>query len=78
MATNPVGPSSGAFRVLRGGAWTYAATYCRSAFRYYYGDGGTGGTSKRCYDFGFRLALTLPEAIRGESEGTAPTCACER
>ena len=57
--TNPVGATSGAFRVLRGGSWSYGAAYCRSAFRYYYGSAGSSET-RQCYDFGFRVALTLP------------------
>lgn len=34
--TDPVGPSSGSYRVLRGGGWFNNATYCRVAFRYRY------------------------------------------
>ncbi len=58
-ATDPVGAASGAFRVLRGGGWTYGAAFCRSAYRYFYGSRGS-STSLRCYDFGFRVVLTLP------------------
>ncbi|MEI8242481.1 MAG: formylglycine-generating enzyme family protein [bacterium] len=57
--TNPVGAVSGPFRVLRGGSWSYGASYCRSAFRYYYGSQFT-STTLNCYDFGFRVSLTLP------------------
>ena len=32
--SNPPGPSSGSFRVLRGGGWYYGATYARAALRY--------------------------------------------
>ncbi len=31
--TNPTGPSSGSFRILRGGGWHVSACYCRSAYR---------------------------------------------
>ena len=47
---DPRGPSSGAFRVLRGGSWFGDGGNCRSAIR----DGGTPGG--RNHDFGFRLA----------------------
>ncbi|MCX7046561.1 MAG: SUMF1/EgtB/PvdO family nonheme iron enzyme [Candidatus Sumerlaeota bacterium] len=30
---NPVGPDSGGSRVVRGGGWFYAASFCRTAFR---------------------------------------------
>ena len=33
--TNPQGPSSGSYRVLRGGSWIYDARYCRVSFRNY-------------------------------------------
>jgi len=32
---NPMGASSGASRVERGGGWSYSAVFLRSAFRYY-------------------------------------------
>ena len=33
--TNPQGPSSGTYRVLRGGSWNYNASYCRVSNRNY-------------------------------------------
>ena len=49
--TNPVGPSSGSGRVMRGGSWASATQHCRSADRFDY------SPSDR-YDYlGFRLAL---------------------
>lgn len=32
--TNPIGPSSGSHRVLRGGSWNFSAWSCRSSNRY--------------------------------------------
>jgi len=54
-ATDPAGPSTGSFRVLRGGCWGNYARFCRSAFR------NNGTTSRHDDDLGFRLALrTVP------------------
>ena len=51
-STDPRGPSSGEFRVLRGGGWDNNAGYCRSAVRNFY-------TPVFHYEFyGFRLALS--------------------
>ena len=50
-ATDPVGPSSGSSRVIRGGSWGSGAECCRSANRYNRSPG------DRYYDLGFRLAL---------------------
>ncbi|MFA7174296.1 MAG: SUMF1/EgtB/PvdO family nonheme iron enzyme [Kiritimatiellia bacterium] len=33
LTTDPRGPDAGSYRVLRGGDWNSAASYCRSAFR---------------------------------------------
>ena len=48
---NPTGPSSGSFRVLRGGSWGRDAGYCRVAYRsgIFPGYGNS--------DYGFRLSL---------------------
>lgn len=51
--TDPEGPSSGDYRVLRGGSWGDDAGYCRSANRGNYSPGG------RNDDIGFRL-VRLP------------------
>jgi len=50
--TNPTGPSSGSYRVLRGGSWYYYPQSCRVAFRDYVSPG------DRYDDLGFRLART--------------------
>ena len=48
--SNPTGPSSGSYRVYRGGGWNSFATYCRTAYR-----GGDTPTTAG-YDLGLRLA----------------------
>ena len=55
-ATDPVGASSGSYRVNRGGGWDGGASICRSACRYY----GYYYPSNCYYDLGFRLSRTLP------------------
>lgn len=50
-AVDPQGPTTGTFRVLKGGGWAYDSLGCRSAFRYGYTP-----ENQRSYDgFGFRL-----------------------
>ncbi len=51
--TDPTGPSSGDFRVLRGGSWINYARFCRSAGRF------DSVPSLRYGNSGFRLACTL-------------------
>ena len=47
--TNPTGPSSGSYRVLRGGSWNHYAWNCRVS------DRGNADPSYSGYDVGFRL-----------------------
>ena len=47
--TDPQGPSSGSYRVARGGSWHYFAVDCRSVDRNY------GGAGIRSSYLGFRL-----------------------
>lgn len=49
--TNPVGPSSGSFRVYRGGSWGSNAGRCRVSFR------GSNSPGYRYFYLGFRVAL---------------------
>jgi formylglycine-generating enzyme required for sulfatase activity len=51
-STNPLGPVSGTYRVIRGGSWrgNYAALYVRSSYRGYY------GLDDKYSDAGFRVA----------------------
>ena len=51
--TDPRGPSSGSFRVVRGGSWSRGAGYCQVAFRHNANPGGRNG------DGGFRSVLPL-------------------
>ncbi|MBP3557058.1 MAG: formylglycine-generating enzyme family protein [Thermoguttaceae bacterium] len=49
--TDPMGPTSGSDRVLRGGGWSHGAKYCRSANRDVH------GPTYRSLSLGFRLVL---------------------
>ena len=49
--TDPTGPSTGSYRVLRGGSWGSVASFCRSPYR------GISDPVYRGYDVGFRLVL---------------------
>jgi formylglycine-generating enzyme required for sulfatase activity len=53
--TDPVGPLTGSFRVLRGGSWLRVAARCRSAVRERF------VPSTRDNSFGFRVAMTVPD-----------------
>jgi formylglycine-generating enzyme required for sulfatase activity len=50
--TDPTGPASGSFPVIRGGGWMDAAKFCRSAYRI------PGDPTNGYDDTGFRLART--------------------
>ncbi|MDA7618573.1 SUMF1/EgtB/PvdO family nonheme iron enzyme, partial [Verrucomicrobia bacterium] len=50
--SDPQGPQSGTYRVVRGGSWNYGARYCRSADRR---GNGPGYANIR---LGFRVALS--------------------
>ena len=52
--TDPVGPSSGSYRVLRGGSWRHESQYCRSA------DRNSSSPGYRGYFLGLRLLRTSP------------------
>ena len=51
--TNPTGPTTGSYRVHRGGVWYCRVQYCRVA------DRGISNPDDRNYFFGFRLACSL-------------------
>ena len=51
--TNPTGPASGSYRVIRGGGWGNFAKYCRSAYR----SDGHAPDYRDCY-LGLRLVLS--------------------
>ena len=53
--TNPKGPSTGSYRVTRGGSWDYNAGYCRVS------NCGNRHPSNRDDSFGLRLVLSIAE-----------------
>ncbi|MEJ2387448.1 MAG: SUMF1/EgtB/PvdO family nonheme iron enzyme [Chromatiaceae bacterium] len=61
--TDPLGPPSGEWRVLRGGSWFSEARYLRSACRAH------GEPGDRYDDFGFRLALGPELTPAGQAGG---------
>ncbi len=60
-SAEPEGPSSGSYRVVRGGGWQYDATGARVAGRY----GGDQPGNKASH-IGFRLARTIPVDADGD------------
>jgi len=52
--TDPAGPSSGSFRVYRGGSWFYVARHCRAASWHWFDPGVWDD------DLGLRLAISEP------------------
>jgi formylglycine-generating enzyme required for sulfatase activity len=58
QATDPSGPGSGSFRVVRGGGWSFSVAWvCRAAFRHGYEPG------RRLDDLGVRLARSFPSGV---------------
>ncbi len=51
VVTNPAGPATGSFRVIRGGSWRYSAGNCRSAYRFNF------TPDFRNFNVGFRLVF---------------------
>ncbi len=51
--SNPTGPASGSFRVIRGGDWGYSIHFCRVAYRY------QNSSSGSLYSIGFRLCRAV-------------------
>ncbi len=51
--TDPIGPSSGYYKILRGGGYESTADACRSASRYY------DSKKKGHYDYGLRVVLPI-------------------
>ena len=68
--TNPKGPSSGSYRVVRGGSWDDNAQYCRVSYRIFSNPSGSGNY------LGFRLAFSLKEVRKqNNSSATSQTSA---
>jgi formylglycine-generating enzyme required for sulfatase activity len=62
-ASDPTGPNSGSARVMRGGDWMHAPSFCRSAYR------GRLGPGFRSPCNGFRLAMDIAPTTTGGSGG---------
>jgi hypothetical protein len=60
---DPSGPNAGDVRVVRGGSWINAPTFCRSTFRHAFRDAG--------YNVGFRVVL-LPEKRAAKADAQPP------
>ena len=61
--SDPQGPTSDDFRVLRGGCWgNYSARRCRSADRNCLDPGDRG------YDYGFRLSCSVGPRVGGAKQ----------
>ena len=59
--TDPIGPASGDYRVLRGGGWSSITWHCRSAYRNWHNPG------NRNYYYGFRLSCSVgPRGLGAE------------
>ena len=54
--SDPAGPATGSFRVLRGGCWSHGARICRSAFRF------RDAPVRPDYNLGFRVAFSSVDA----------------
>ena len=52
-STDPLGASSGSYRLYRGGSWNFDASYCSVADRFY-----SSGPNFRNFDLGFRVVRT--------------------
>ena len=62
VAVDPLGPTQGSNRVIRGGSWDCAAAYCRAANR------GRIEPSDRSSNLGFRVCLSSGEPNAGGKE----------
>ncbi len=78
LATDPSGPETGSYRVIRGGSWLHTADYCRSASRST-GIRPTASTSSVSAFRGLALytltLLPLSRRSRNQSSTPSPTCA---